>query len=255
VSWLELFANRAPSVVRSNVERERFGIEVDRLVVPRGSSAGSEEIVQLVEASKADVLVMRYPAERVGLFADLLGTGRAVLLADTLVYWELSVGAGRRPVRNDAFVMDVRALDPVAVEGLVADVFADYTNHYLANPIFDQRLALAGYQDWAVRSTSTHPPVLVLRDDVAIALATVELFEQVLEIELAGVVGHEQGRGVYTHLLAGVEDLAARKGRTRVVISTQAHNTNVQRAWARYGFEPVATFTTVHVMSPREKLT
>ena len=80
-----------------------------------------------------------------------------------------------------------------------------------------------------------------------LALATVDQQQSWTEIELAGVVPAEQGRGRYGHLLAAVEDASTSK---RLVISTQGHNTGVQRAWARYGFEPVHTLLTVHLVTP-----
>jgi hypothetical protein len=45
-----------------------------------------------------------------------------------------------------------------------------------------------------------------------------------------------------------VEDQAADTGVSQVLISTQGHNVRVQRAWSRYGLEPVATFVTVHLV-------
>lgn len=71
-----------------------------------------------------------------------------------------------------------------------------------------------------------------------------------VEILLAGVVPHAQGRGMYPHLLAAMEDWALDEGAEAVVISTQGHNTRVQRAWSRYGFEPVHSLVTAHLVRP-----
>ncbi|MEU4832515.1 GNAT family N-acetyltransferase [Streptosporangium sp. NPDC023615] len=73
----------------------------------------------------------------------------------------------------------------------------------------------------------------------------------VTEILLAGVVSRARGRGLYGHLLAAVEERVLARGGREVVISTQGHNTGVQRAWARYGFEPVHAFLTVHLIRSR----
>lgn len=248
MSWAELVTPGPATLRGSTVEQERFGLDVDRLVVPRGTDASNEEVCRLASSSDAQVTVVRYPAERVDLFAALLATGRPALLADTLVYWQLRVGTGRRPDRDAELAVWVEPLDRQAVEALVADIFAGYANHYAANPLFDARAALAGYQDWAARSLAATPPVVVARDGRPVALATVDLGASEVEVELAGVVTREQGRGVYGHLLGAVEDVAARERRDAVVISTQGHNTGVQRAWARYGFDPAATFLTVHLL-------
>jgi len=256
VSWAELSTQGPPVLSTSPVEKERFGLTVDRLVVPESSPATDREVCEMVRESSADVVVARYPAARVRLFAELFGSGREALLADTLVYWRLHTGAGRR----DGFAASgragvegrltagPRALDEPTLRTLVADMFAGYGNHYLADPLFDPQQALAGYQDWATRSAALVPPVVLLRDDEPIALATVHAEGGAMEIELAGVVTREQGRGRYAVLLAAVEDAAEREGCREVVISTQGHNTGVQRAWARFGFEPVATFLTVHLL-------
>lgn len=84
-----------------------------------------------------------------------------------------------------------------------------------------------------------------------LGLATLEEDGPRTEILLAGVVSGSQGRGLYAHLLRAVEDRALARGAAEVVISTQGHNTRVQRAWARYGFEPVQTFLTVHLVRSR----
>lgn len=250
MSWAELVDGGSASLRASPLETDRFGVGVDRLTVPRGSSTEAGEILELIGSSTADVVVMRYPADRVELFARLVAGGRrTVLLADTLVYWRLAVGAGARPEPDPELDVAPRDLDPATVRELVADMFAGYSNHYRANPLFDVARAPAGYQEWALRSATTAPPVVVSRHGAPIALATTDRTEDVVEIELAGVVAAEQGRGVYGHLLAGVEDLAARESHGAVVISTQGHNTGVQRAWARYRFEPVATFVTVHLVA------
>uniref|UniRef100_UPI0013B3D22B GNAT family N-acetyltransferase n=1 Tax=Nonomuraea lactucae TaxID=2249762 RepID=UPI0013B3D22B len=144
------------------------------------------------------------------------------------------------------------ASDPATVERLVADIFSAYGSHYLANPLFDPAQALAGYQDWA-RRTAAGDGCLALEHrgeggPRLLALATLEEDAARTEILLAGVVSECQGRGLYAHLLKAVEDRTRARGASEVVISTQGHNTRVQRAWARYGFEPVQTLLTAHLV-------
>ena len=82
----------------------------------------------------------------------------------------------------------------------------------------------------------------------AIGLATLAHTAGTTEILLAGIIRAARGRRRYAHLLAGVEEAARAHGAERLVISTQAHNAGVQRAWARYGFEPVGSVHTVHAV-------
>jgi GNAT superfamily N-acetyltransferase len=233
----------------SAYDSKRFGVSVDRITVSASAGTPLPEVLAAVERSEADVVVLRYPAREVGWFAALAVGERTALLADSLVYWSLPTGKGRRPAPLAGFTAGVETgIEDDLVDDLVGDIFGDYGNHHCANPLFDRGLALAGYQEWARRSIAEAGAV-VLRgpDRRVLGLATVDHGQSCTEIELAGVVPGEQGRGRYAHLLAAVEDAGTG---SRLVISTQGHNTGVQRAWARYGFEPVHTLLTVHLVTP-----
>jgi GNAT superfamily N-acetyltransferase len=233
----------------SAYESKRFGVSVDRMTVSAAAGTPLREVLTAVERSEADVVVLRYPAREIGWFAALAVGERTALLADSLVYWSLPARKGRRPAPLAGFTAGLEtAIEDDLVDDLVGDIFGDYGNHYCANPLFDRGLALAGYQEWARRSIAEAGAV-VLRgpDRRVLGLATVDHGPSWTEIELAGVVPAEQGRGRYAHLLAAVEDASTA---SRDVITTQGHNTGVQRAWARYGFEPVHTLLTVHLVTP-----
>ncbi|MEU8385806.1 GNAT family N-acetyltransferase [Streptosporangium sp. NPDC048865] len=256
MAWHDVIEARAVRAVESPLESARFGCSVERLTVPAGSGAPFSAVREVLLGSVADVVVLRYPAEHVGWFAELTALGRTAVFADSLVYWRLRAGEGRGPAPSP----DLRTsgtVGPAEVRALVGDIFGAYGNHYLANPLFDAGEALAGYQEWALRS-SAEGECLALEDRGAgaegprlLGLATLEEDGPRTEILLAGVVAGAQGRGLYAHLLRAVEDRALARGAAEVVISTQGHNTRVQRAWARYGFEPVQTLLTVHLVRSR----
>ncbi len=252
MSWADLYGSGRPVVARSQPDSDRFGFSVDRMSVPDGFPGTTAQIAELAFSSDARVLVLRYPAARVDVFAALLNRGRDVLLADGLSYWRLTVGDGRRPSTQPD--LDVAEIDAEGVDGLVddlvGDIFADYGNHYLADPVFDPALVLAGYQEWARISSRAGGGLVLRRNLEPVALATTSVADGQVEIELAGVLSAQQGSGLYPHLLAAVEDRARRERVDRVVVSTQTHNAGVQRAWARYGFEPVGTFATLHLLTP-----
>ncbi|MER7503229.1 GNAT family N-acetyltransferase [Nonomuraea pusilla] len=234
----------------SPYESARFGHAVERLTVPAGAPGISQAGVrEAVLGSRADVIVLRYPAERVSWFAELAVLGRTAVFADSLVYWRLRAGEGRPPEPRDGLRCHDLA-DGAAVGELVAAVFAEYGNHYAANPLFDPGQALAGYREWAARSAAAGGCLALYEGEAgdALALATLEDDPVRTEILLAGVMPGRQGRGLYAHLLGGIEERALARGAKEVVISTQGHNNGVQRAWARYGFEPVRTFVTVHLV-------
>ncbi|MER6947320.1 GNAT family N-acetyltransferase [Nonomuraea sp. NPDC000554] len=246
MAWQDVIEATALRAWESRVESERFGCSVERLTA--GSASPFPAVREAVLGSDADVIVLRYPAEHVGWFAQLTALGRTAVFADSLVYWRLRAGQGRAPEGAP----DLLPVEPAAasVGELISEIFTAYGNHYLANPLFDPADAVAGYQEWAL-SSAAEGGCLALWDrstEALVALATLEEGEARTEILLAGVVPGRQGRGLYAHLLKAVEDRTLTRGSADVVISTQGHNTRVQRAWARYGFEPTQTVLTVHLI-------
>lgn len=251
MGWQEVIeAPEAPERVRavaSPLESARFGRTVARITVSAESTTPLRDVRAAVAESAADVVVLRYPAAYVGWFAELTTLGRTAVLADSLVYWRLRAGEGRAP-RPTADLTVGGGADPAEVRALVRDVFAAYGNHYLADPLFDPAAALAGYEEWALGSTAAGECLTLRGPAGPLALATLAEDPARTEILLAGVVAAARGRGVYAHLLRAVEERTVSRGAAEVVISTQGHNTGVQRAWARYGFEPVHTALTVHLI-------
>lgn len=249
MGWHDALEAGELTSAESAYESKRFGVSVDRISVSASAGTPLTEVLAAVDGSAADVVVLRYPAREVAWFAALAAGARTALLADSLIYWSLPAGKGRRPPPLAGFRAGLESdIEDDLVDDLVGDIFGDYGNHYCANPLFDRALALLGYQEWARRSIAAQGAV-VLRgpDRRVLGLATVDQRQSWTEIELAGVVPAEQGRGRYGHLLAAIEDASTS---SRLVISTQGHNTGVQRAWARYGFEPVHTLLTVHLVRP-----
>jgi hypothetical protein len=260
MAWHDVIEAPALRAQPSPLESARFGCSVERLTVSAAAGTPLAAVREAVRCSDADVVVLRYPAEHIAWFAALACHGRTAVFADSLVYWRLRAGTGRAPAPSPELEV-APAPGAAAVTELVADIFSAYGSHYLANPLFDPARALAGYQDWALRSAAGEG-CLALRQangdganhgadhgaDGLVALATLQEDAVRTEILLAGVVSARQGRGLYAHLLKAVEDRTLARDAAEVVISTQGHNSRVQRAWARYGFEPVQTVLTAHLI-------
>ena len=248
MSWYEALEAGELTVRPSVDAAKRFGVSIDRMCVSASAGTPLAEVLAAVERSTADVIVLRYPARETTWFAALADGPRRALLADTVVFWALLAGKGRRPAPLAGFTAQLEpgAADDL-VDDVVADVFGDSGNHYCANPMFDRVAALAGRQEWARRRIADAGAV-VLRgpDRRVLALAAIDQQRSWTEIQLAGVVPAEQGRGRYGHLLAAVEDVCSTR---RLVVSTQAHQTGIQRIWSRYGFEPVHNLLTVHLVA------
>lgn len=245
----------------SPAESARFGCRIGRLVVgaeARPGPALEDELRRQLEASDADLLICRWPGQFTSLAATALASGRVVLPADMLVYWEVPAarlaGIPTAPADGLSTLIPEEATGAAAglLEEVIVDSFRGYGNHYSANPLLDDDLALLGYVEWALRAFAESPGnvVLLLHGDEPIGAATLTRDGDDMEIELAGLVAAHQAKGWYGHLLKAVGRHALSLGCTRVIISTQAHNVRVQRAWARAGFRPFGTVTTVHAMTP-----
>ncbi|GII27284.1 GNAT family N-acetyltransferase [Planotetraspora mira] len=251
MAWHDIMQAEDVQIRESPQESARFGCSVERLTVPLDAEDSFIAVREAVRGSTADVIVLRYPAQYIDWFARLIKLGRTAILADSLAYWRLRAGEGRAPEPSKN-LRTTGVVCPATTKALIADIFAGYGNHYLANPLFEVRDALAGYQEWAQRSVDEGRCLALWEREVddALGLATLDETGLRTEILLAGIVGKAQGRGLYSHLLKGVEDATLARGAAEVVISTQGHNTRVQRAWARYGFEPMWTLITVHLVRP-----
>ncbi|GAA4206591.1 hypothetical protein GCM10022252_68940 [Streptosporangium oxazolinicum] len=295
MAWQDVIGDGVPRIAESPLESARFGRPVERLTVPAGSGSSFPSVREAVLGSEADVIVLRYPAEHVGWFAELTTLGRTAVFADSLTYWRLYAGRGRAPEPPGDLQVTER-VTPAVVRESISDCFATYRNHYLANPLFDAAGALAGYREWALRSAAEGKCLVIRRrgtggdadpdappdatpapdaardktsdpdatpggtpvpdaapdpgaaPDGILGLATFSDDDLRMEILLAGVNSRVRGRGLYAHLLAALERRALALGLREIVTSTQAHNTGGQRAWVRYGFEPVHAFLTVHLI-------
>jgi hypothetical protein len=254
VSWDD-FCGGGLTFADSALDSRRFGLRVARLTIGLDASPESvgDELVRVLRHSSADIVIARWPA-RLTVCAAIIGElAPGMVAADTLVYWDVPVdvllaqtGTGDQ---LDSRVGDVSLLE---LESVFAESFRDYPSHYSANPAFAADKVLEGYLEWARRTAESRADdvVTLLRLGRPIGFATCMTGRnhEFLEILLAGLAATEQGSGYYATLLHGVGRLAQERGIPRVVISTQAGNVRVQRAWARAGFLPVAAFTTVHVL-------
>lgn len=230
------------------MESARFGYRFGRCTVPIMSPATPTDIARAIEGHGAEITVIRYPADRVTWFDRLARelNGHVLIHADTLVYWELHVGSGHRPDRIEGIGIS-SPVDVETIGDLTTRAFDGYSNHYSANPLLSAPAAAAGYREWAM-ATPLRDVLVLLANGSPAGVATTNTSSEHIEILLAGLTREQRGRGLYPHLLGAVESRAAEGGLAKVVISTQAHNAVVQRAWARYGFLPLAAFTTLHVV-------
>lgn len=254
MSWRDLDHDDVVAAA-SQVESDRFGVSLARVTVGRRVVDGEETWRRLALHCDRpeDVLVVRWPSALVGCSAVLAASGRVVLPADTLTYWDTAASdLARQPVAPDApRVVRADQVDPAGLHAAVADVFAGYVNHYAANPLLDRALALEGYVDWVARTLHAQPDAgaVLVDGDRVLGFGTWTLVPgDHGEFLLGGMRAEARGRGWYGLLLVETARAALAAGVPTVLISTQGSNVGVQRAWARLGLRPRADFTTAHLV-------
>jgi hypothetical protein len=255
--WIRIFgmslsnlldARDLPNVVSTSArETARFGTTIGRVELGPETTCGPSEVVDLVDGAEPDVVVLRYPADRVSWPAVFATSSRSVYHADSIVYWERTLtGAIQMPERIRCRVAS--ADDRAVVHDLAHSAFSDYGSHYRANPRFAASDIALGYAEWAVNQVAgPGSDVVIVSDEQGdSAFAAVELAPPRSEITLSGVPAWSRGRGAYRASMAAAEQLSHRHGCGSVAISTQIHNVVVQRVWAGRGYVPIQAFETAH---------
>ncbi|KQY60520.1 hypothetical protein ASD11_13845 [Aeromicrobium sp. Root495] len=249
MSWAALHRGDHVQVADSPVESARFGVSIARVLVPEEAEADAAfaTVRETLSEHSADVIVLRYPARHVRWFADLLSTGRELIHADTLDFWDRALDEVRDP-DYAPYVLD-ESPSPEDVGAISAPMFDEYPNHYAANPRLDVSRLGAGFAEWATTLAGAGPTgVLRAEDGDPAGYYTVALHGEVAEWVLGGVTAGHRGRGVYPRLMVGAERAAAQAGASRLIVSTQVQNLPVRRFYARLGMTPLSAFLTVHAV-------
>jgi GNAT superfamily N-acetyltransferase len=256
VSWKDLDRDQI-SVSPSEVEAQRFGRSMARVLVGHRVTWDDDARRQFAAAldRDEDVLVVRWPSRLAECPAMLVASGRDVLPADSLIYWQGPSELVARSATVDETTPEMRRpdqVDPVELAAAVAAAFKGYVNHYSANPLLDAELALEGYVDWVARTLRADPSngAILVSDERVFAwgMWVVDPDGDHLEWMLAGVSPEARGRALYGVLMAEAAQEALRRGVPRVVTSTQGANTGIQKVWARAGMLPMADTTTAHLV-------
>ena len=108
------------------------------------------------------------------------------------------------------------------------------------------------YADWAVRALGqAECDVTEWRgaDGDAEGIAVARRVDDTVEILLAGMRPAFRGMGAYPAFFTATVNNAFAQGASRVVISTQDHNVQVQRIWGRCGLTPTLAVTVAHLVA------
>lgn len=243
-------ADVVPCVVPSDLESSASGLSVGRLTAwPTGAMDG-RAVRRAILESAHDLVVVRSACDDVLLGAQLQCDELVCWQADTLMYFEISTATQSGAGPGSLEICDVG--DRSDVDDMVRQAFADYRNHWAANPALARMSVTDAYADWATSSLTDRDRVVLrysTQDGQAAGVCLVddadERFEEIL---LAGVVPGQRRQGAYQSMLRQVIARAGSLGKDSVVISTQASNIAVMRAWARVGMLPTISLNTLHVM-------
>jgi len=171
--------------------------------------------------------------------------------ADTLLYFSVAAESLASEAAPDALVK-MTLSDERDADVLVERIFANYRNHYSANPALSRINVVTAYQDWTRASLGGAENAVYKALDTngaATGLCVIDIDDESYdEVLLAGIVPEKRGQGEYQRVMKMVGARAQAASKEAVVISTQAANVAVMRSWCRLGFLPIITLNTVHVV-------
>lgn len=235
----------------SESESARFGFRVFRATL---ADLPSPRLVQAaIFQARADLVILRIPANHLGHLSTLEQTGFPFLVADTLVYCSAPLDAASPSrLRNaDLEFTKVSTAELPILDRLIEGSFGNYRNHYDANPLLSRADFLAGYSEWARSFASStdgsKSAWLVRRSGTPVAFLTGSEAEGEATTVLGGVVPQEAGKGIYTDLIRFSKRHYAERGCNTMTVSTQVDNVAVQKVWAREGFSLARAVSTIHI--------
>lgn len=235
------------SLARSPADSARFGLEVWR-----ATRLDGDPLAALL-ASGADVAIHRVPVGGAQPLRALRGLGFDVIDAGVLVYYtvDLAKYAPRAVIDDGVSITPATPDDLPDMAMLVESSFDRYDSHYLANPLFDRALALAGYREWALGHAggSRTDAWIARRDGAAVAFACCETDAAagIANGGIYGVLPSEWGRGLFGNLIRLTQHHYRGLGYREMRMSTKVDNYAVQKVWGREGYHLYATYDTLHV--------
>lgn len=237
-------------LARSAPDSDRFGLEVWR-----ATRLDGDPLPQLL-ASGADVAIYRLPVGSSQPVRALAQRGFEVIDAGVLVYYTVDLRryVPAAPVNREVAITQATPQDDAAMARLVDASFADYSSHYLANPLFPRALALAGYREWALRHRAgARTSSWIARragEVVGFACCEADATRGIANGGIYGVLPSESGQGLFGDLIRHTQRHYRELGFIEMRMSTKIDNYAVQKVWAREGFHLYAAYDTLHVNVP-----
>ena len=235
---------------RADLESARFGLNVARGTLDAVDAAAlARELIR----DRVDLAILRIPARPNSGIAALAALGFSPIHADTLVAYSCDLGRYTpQPPFNPS--LDIRSAtrdDTPGITALVQTVFAEYPNHYGANPLLARKDVVAGYGEWALSHIdASERTCWVARMDgriVGLACSAFDPRTGVCQGVLHGVLPEFARNRIYTDLIRFTQRTFRERGLSTLEISTQVGNLRVQRFWVKEGFRFESAVDTYHV--------
>lgn len=234
----------------AKLESARFGFNVARASIDEiDAGALARQLIR----SRVDVAILRLPARPNPSIASLHALGLSPIHADTLVTY--SCDLARHPSQalfNPS--LQIRSAEHDDVSGiteLVQTVFAEYPNHYRANPLLPRADIVAGYCEWALSHIGADNRtcwVTCVEGRVAgLACSAFDSRAGTCQGELHGVLPDFARNRIYTDLIRFTQNYFRERGFSTLKISTQVGNLRVQRVWVKEGFAFESAQDTYHI--------
>lgn len=249
MGWAD-YISGAVSIERGDAESRRFGMTI--LNVRCGEEVGGEQDLGARLADVPfDLAVVRFPSGSTRLGMELSRSDWSLIVTDPTVYWGTDRLNPRDPLQENGILEEASTGDSETLRNVIESSFRGYQSHWHHNPLTAGINMADAYIEWTESVVARQQEgAYVLRtesDHEPIGMVLLDFCDSFIEVLLAGIASEFQGRGHYSAILAGVEEVARGRGVDKVVISTQASNINVQKAWSRWGWLPTKTIQTVHL--------
>jgi len=237
-----------PEIIDSAIESARFGMRISRGSSGDWESHTKQFLTDMLQCD-SDVVILRTRDVKPEL--EFASPNFSAIDAGTLTYWSSDQNPSFEALEeNMSYSPAAETLEDYLA--ILENCFAGYVNHYSYNPLFNKFSPCEAYLDWAKSQALSNDEnyfsgVLRVSGEPVGAITGIR-DGNVLEPVLGGIRSEFKGRGLYKYLISGFWESAKLAPNSRLVISTQMENTDVQAAWRKLNWHHEFDIYTTHFM-------